>query len=141
MIDNLRIGDSEREAAVAALSEHFTAGRLTQDEHEERVAAAWSARTSADLTPLFTDLPAPHGTPTGISAEPWSRLRPARRRGWPGVAPAPVIVLLVALAVFGQLPWFVAVVAVWLWCVRRSSGHWHYSARTRWRSSDPSHRW
>jgi len=55
--DSLRIGDAERDAAIAALARHFADGRLTQDEHEERTALALKARTGADLRVLFADLP------------------------------------------------------------------------------------
>jgi hypothetical protein len=55
--DSLRIGDAERDAAIAALARHFADGRLTQDEHEERTALALRARTGADLRVLFADLP------------------------------------------------------------------------------------
>jgi len=55
--DSLRIGDAERDAAIAALARHFADGRLTQDEHEERIARALRARTGADLGVLFADLP------------------------------------------------------------------------------------
>lgn len=55
--DSLRIGDAERDGAIAALARHFADGRLTQDEHEERTARALKARTGADLRVLFADLP------------------------------------------------------------------------------------
>jgi len=55
----IRIGNEEREAAVRALGEHLAQGRLDTHEYEERVAAAYAARTSADLAPLFDDLPQP----------------------------------------------------------------------------------
>lgn len=55
--DSLRIGDVERDGAIAALARHFADGRLTQDEHEERTARALKARTGADLRVLFSDLP------------------------------------------------------------------------------------
>jgi TM2 domain-containing membrane protein YozV len=53
----LRIGDTEREAAVRELGEHFAAGRLDAAEYEERTTTAYAARTADDLAPLFTDLP------------------------------------------------------------------------------------
>ena len=53
----LRIGDAERDAAIAALSRHYGDGRLTKQEHEERVELAMKARTDADLGALFADLP------------------------------------------------------------------------------------
>lgn len=82
----VRIGDAERDAAVAALGEHYAAGRLTKDEYDERAAQAWTARFQRDLDPIFTDLPrrpaeAPvvaqwHG-PAG-----WSGPRPGPPAGW-----------------------------------------------------------
>jgi Domain of unknown function (DUF1707) len=57
MITNLRIGDQERDAAAESLSGHFAAGRLDQTEFEERLAAAYAAKTGAELAPLFADLP------------------------------------------------------------------------------------
>ncbi|GAA0610027.1 DUF1707 domain-containing protein [Kribbella sandramycini] len=53
----VRIGDVERDRAVEALSEHFVAGRLTQEEFEERSGQATRARWSDELNGLFDDLP------------------------------------------------------------------------------------
>jgi len=53
----VRIGDAERDAAAAALGEHFASGRLTRDEFDERLERAWAAKTAVDLDPLFVDLP------------------------------------------------------------------------------------
>jgi hypothetical protein len=55
-----RIGNGEREAAVAALKTHHSQGRLDSREYEDRALRAREARTWADLDPLFTDLPEPH---------------------------------------------------------------------------------
>lgn len=54
---DMRVSDAERDLAVAELSEHFQAGRLTQEEFSERSGNALQARTWADLGGLFTDLP------------------------------------------------------------------------------------
>jgi TM2 domain-containing membrane protein YozV len=54
---SLRIGNTEREAAVRELGEHYAAGRLDAAEYEERTSAAYAARTAEDLAPLFADLP------------------------------------------------------------------------------------
>jgi len=54
---DLRVSDGERDQAVAELSEHFQAGRLTQDEFDDRSGRALQARTGGDLDGLFTDLP------------------------------------------------------------------------------------
>lgn len=74
--DNQRIGDAERDAAIEALREHMSAGRLTLDEFDERMNAVLGAKTQADLTAQFFDLPG--GVP-GHQLEPLSDER-ARRR-------------------------------------------------------------
>ena len=56
----IRVGDTERNAAVQALGEHMSTGRLDLDEFGTRSAKASSARTVGELRELFTDLPAPH---------------------------------------------------------------------------------
>jgi Domain of unknown function (DUF1707)/TM2 domain len=55
----IRIGNAEREQAVQALGDHFGQGRLEPHEFEERMTAAYAARTAADLEVLFDDLPRP----------------------------------------------------------------------------------
>jgi hypothetical protein len=64
----LRIGDSEREAAVAALGDHYAEGRLSKEEYDERAARAWEARTRSALWPLFSDLPRPSAQSSGQSS-------------------------------------------------------------------------
>jgi len=54
----VRASDAEREHTVALLQHGFTDGRLTQAELEERAAAAYAARTTAELSDLTADLPA-----------------------------------------------------------------------------------
>ena len=54
---DLRVSDADRDRAVAELSEHFQAGRLTQEEFEDRSGRALQARTGNELSELFTDLP------------------------------------------------------------------------------------
>ncbi len=53
----LRVADSDREQLVEELREHAGAGRLTSEELEERVGAAYAASTRADLDALRADLP------------------------------------------------------------------------------------
>ena len=102
MDDQLRIGDAERERAAAELAGHYAEGRLTTEEHSERLDRIWSARTRSDLLPMFRDLPGGFGQ--GQAAEPWRP--PAERtygstgpRPWAGRrgVPAPVVVVLVIL--------------------------------------------
>jgi Domain of unknown function (DUF1707) len=56
---DLRIGDAERDAAMAQLREHFVAGRLTFDELSERIDAALTAKTQRQIDHLMADLPRP----------------------------------------------------------------------------------
>jgi hypothetical protein len=53
----VRIGDQEREEAVTRLGAHYEAGRLSADEHQERVGEALQAKTQVELAALFADLP------------------------------------------------------------------------------------
>jgi Domain of unknown function (DUF1707) len=61
--DDLRVGDSEREAVAAELREHYAQGRLTIEDFQRRLDAALSARTRGDLDILIRDLP--HAMPSG----------------------------------------------------------------------------
>jgi len=54
----LRASDADRESIVAQLREHGAAGRLEVDELEQRVGAAYGARTHGELGALLADLPA-----------------------------------------------------------------------------------
>jgi len=56
---DLRIGDAERDAAMAQLREHFVAGRLTFDELTERIDSALIAKTQRQIDGLMADLPRP----------------------------------------------------------------------------------
>jgi DUF1707 SHOCT-like domain len=53
----MRVSDTEREAAAAELREHFASGRLDQEELNERLTAVFAAKTRGDLHGVFTDLP------------------------------------------------------------------------------------
>ncbi len=58
MIDRpIRASDKERDSVVDVLREAYTDGRLTLDEFEERMAAAYAAKTWTDLRQLTGDLP------------------------------------------------------------------------------------
>jgi uncharacterized protein DUF1707 len=67
--DDLRVGDSEREAVAAELREHYAQGRLTMEDFQRRLDAAMTARTRGDLDLLIRDLPhaMPSGTPLPAS--------------------------------------------------------------------------
>lgn len=53
----LRCSDADRERVVAELNKHYTEGRLTLEEFDQRSSSAYQARTYGDLAALTTDLP------------------------------------------------------------------------------------
>jgi hypothetical protein len=53
----VRISDQERERGAQEIREHFAAGRLTEQELDERVQAVYEARTAGELEALRADLP------------------------------------------------------------------------------------
>jgi len=55
----MRVSDVDRDAAAGLLNAAFAEGRLTADEHGQRVEAACAARTWQQLHQLTADLPVP----------------------------------------------------------------------------------
>jgi hypothetical protein len=71
MIDRpIRASDQERQSVVDVLREAFTDGRLTLDEFEERMTAAYAAKTWTDLRQLTGDLPVEPLLGTDLSLRP-----------------------------------------------------------------------
>src|SRR5260370_4760587 len=63
---DLRASDADRDRVLALLSEAMGDGRLTADEHAERVQRAFSARALGELAELTTDLVAPSAQPVRL---------------------------------------------------------------------------
>jgi hypothetical protein len=107
-IPPMRASDAERDAVVAALGEHFQAGRLTSEELDDRMGRALAARTLPELADLTADLPS-SGLPSqgpqssGLSSSGLGMPAPtvlSRRPGSPlrqVVVPAVAVILLVLL--------------------------------------------
>jgi hypothetical protein len=76
---DLRISDADRDQALAQLSEHFQAGRLTTEELDERSGKALQAKTGRDLAALFTDLPDQAPVPKPSAAQTSTV---GKRPGW-----------------------------------------------------------
>ncbi len=55
---HLRAADADRAAVATVLGQHMSAGRLTVDEYDERLARAYAAKTYGELDQLTADLPA-----------------------------------------------------------------------------------
>lgn len=77
----LRASDADREKAVAELRVHHHAGRLDDDELEERVSTAYGAKTVGPLYDVLEDLPV-----VRVDAVEPIAPRVVRERGW-GVRP------------------------------------------------------
>lgn len=129
---HLRISDADRERAAADLAEHYAQGRLTTDEHAERLDAIWTARTGADLAPIFDDLP---HRGRGPVAHPVARTGATERgrdrhRGFLGPLRAlpllPVIAVLVLLSAITHLPFWILIFFV-------VCGSWGHRAHHTWR--------
>jgi hypothetical protein len=106
----IRIGDAERDQAVAVLSDHFVAGRLTQEEFEERSNQATRARYDNDLSPLFADLPDPAAAQPGPLT--WSQgFRPGPQSFRPG---APPFLWLIPILMVGLVVGTVSLAAPWI---------------------------
>src|ERR1019366_8298036 len=60
---DVRIGDADREAVATRLREHYAQGRLTLEEFNQRLDAAFAATTRSQLSALTRDLP-PAATPS-----------------------------------------------------------------------------
>ncbi|MBL1118887.1 DUF1707 domain-containing protein [Streptomyces sp. 110] len=57
----MRASDAERERIAEVLREAVAEGRLDMEEFDERLGAAYAARTHGELEPLVRDLPVPGG--------------------------------------------------------------------------------
>lgn len=62
-----RVSDQDRDAVVQRLQVAFAEGRLDDGEFDQRSHAALSARTAADLTGLYADLPDAAGPPPPLA--------------------------------------------------------------------------
>ena len=116
---SLRVSDADRDRAIAELSEHYQAGRLTTEELEDRTGRALQARTTADLAALFTDLPRRQTPMTGGTATSAASTAPASpAKAWPArvpvvpVVPVAILAVVAVLALLGGHPFHIAWVPV-----------------------------
>ena len=78
-ISRLRASDADRDRAASVVNNAMAEGRLTAEEHSDRLDAIYSAKTQADIAPLLEDLPARSADLT--PATTGAALTPARRGG------------------------------------------------------------
>lgn len=122
-MDTLRIGDADRESALAQLGEQFALGRLSKEELDERSDAVWSAKTRGDLAPIFADLPTPHASGRAPRSSFTGGL--GRARTFPVV---PVLIALGAITVVTHLPVVLIGLALWFFWVHP---RWSWRGVTR----------
>lgn len=65
----LRASDADRDTAASVINNALAEGRLTAEEHSDRLDAIYSAKTHADIVPLLDDLP-DQSTPLAWTARP-----------------------------------------------------------------------
>lgn len=140
--EHLRVGDADRDAAVTALGDHYAAGRLTADEHDERMGRAWAARTYGDLVAIFADLPGPVPDPPGstitragvpapappAAAAPHPTAPAEPEHGWPLSGHTTVLLVLGTVAVVLSVtvpgtPWPLFIFLWWCFGGFRSSSY------------------
>jgi hypothetical protein len=116
----MRAGDKDRQRVVEQLGKHFSEGRLTVDEFDERVVRAHTSVYLDELPALTADLP----------RDPEPHRRPARS---PMRAPSGVFVLLIAMllawsmvaaVIYGAPPFFALLLLFLFLRHRRWSRRW-----------------
>lgn len=93
----MRASDADRDRVADRLREALSEGRLTPQEHAERIEAVFAARTYAELEPLVRDLPggAPATPPVLLDKEPGGAPQP-RPAAPQEVSPSVVTILSAA---------------------------------------------
>jgi hypothetical protein len=74
----LRASDADRDRAAAVLNEALAEGRLTAEEHSERLDSIYAAKTHADLVPILEDLPAAQSAAAALEPAQAGRGRASR---------------------------------------------------------------
>ncbi|GAA1398660.1 DUF1707 domain-containing protein [Luteococcus peritonei] len=75
------VGDSERDLVCEQLSLHFSAGRLTHEEFDQRTLAALQARSRAELGTCLVGLPVPQLPVVASSSGATPERRPTATQG------------------------------------------------------------
>ena len=100
----MRISDAERTEVADRLSKHYSDGRLDQAEFNERLDRAMNAKTQADLTGLFADLPATDEPDQAVKAVSQPDRRPRNRRPVHRIIGL-ILITVVAIFVARALMW------------------------------------
>ncbi len=102
----IRASDQDREHVVDILRTQYSEGRLTLDEFDERITAAYAGKTWGDLLDLTRDLP--DEVRLGADQAPAAagdQRAPAERSLWPAFRLVPLVPLLLAAVLLSSLAW------------------------------------
>jgi hypothetical protein len=120
---HLRVSDAERQSVADRLGQHFADGRLDQAEFDDRIGRAMNAKTRADLSGLFDDLP-------DAGAPAVTDRRTIRRRRHPVLVFVLLVLFIMATAhavLWATLPWlWVVFLGVALLFATGGLGHHHH---------------
>ena len=105
----MRISDTERTEAADLLSKHYGDGRLDEAEFNQRLDQAMRAKTYADLSGLFDDLPR---TETEAAEAPRVPAPRHRHRHPAGLFLMVALVIAGAVVAGHALAWFAT---AWIW--------------------------
>ncbi|MGI8870060.1 MAG: DUF1707 SHOCT-like domain-containing protein [Mycobacteriales bacterium] len=123
--DRIRASHADREAVINRLNTAFSEGRLDVSELDDRVGAAYAAKTLGDLRPLTRDLPA-ESRPAAIRPSPAATNKSpvAAASDWVKWAryglPSAVVISFVIWAAISVAsahwvyPWWIWIVVAWV---------------------------
>lgn len=107
---SLRAADTDREMVADILREQHIAGRLDEDEFQNRIERCFTAKTYADLDAVIADLPQEsYESYHSYQSHADSRVRTGPgMRVWPRFAFVPLLALVAIIALsHGHLFWLV----------------------------------
>jgi hypothetical protein len=104
--DDVRIGDAEREQVAQRLHVHVGSGRLDLAEFEQRIDAAYRARTRGELAAVVADLPEQPRPPRAAARPARSRVMAAAWAPWLLAGTISMVVWSVTSIAAGALLYF-----------------------------------
>lgn len=110
----LRAADADRERVAQWLRAAHAEGRLDVDEVEERLSAAYAARTFGDLEPLTADLGPPPAEPVARPSRA-SRVASKHLREWAGTAVILNAIWIITCLAAGELLFYWPMFPVGIW--------------------------
>ena len=109
---SMRISDAERTEAADLLSKHYGDGRLDEPEFHQRLDQAMRAKTYADLSGLFDDLPRTEAEAAEAPRTPVRRHEHSHHVG--GLVLVAALVIAAAVVAGHVMAWFAGAWIFWL---------------------------